>query len=339
MNVVVLRRVGLVLALLLFLLAACQSEQETSPGAAPQEVAEVTGSPTATAEPTDTPAPTATETPLPTDTPTAVPTNTPMPPPTNTPAKQKATATPDKAKPQPLPTKEATGEPGSTTESSGEIDARQLITDSEEKSHDLDYISLTQNVNVEAESFSQHMTQTCHSAPPDRAYCLSEITVTVGETDPIETSNEMVQIEDQLWAREEEGEWMELPPEFLDESGFSSEGLEQITLSEFITGAELSGETTIDDVPVYEITFDMDIEGYFATVLGEETAAFFVENMSDSEGSGRMWIGQKDSLPRKALVEMSFAIEGETLTMTTQVAYHGFNKPVEFPDPTAETES
>jgi hypothetical protein len=41
-------------------------------------------------------------------------------------------------------------------------------------------------------------------------------------------------------------------------------------------------------------------------------------------------------LSRKVTVEMTFVIEGESLTVTTQAASSGHDEPVEIPDPTGD---
>lgn len=305
------------------LLASCQSgEEATATAAATQEITAVT----------DTPQPTATAVPV-TDTPEATatlipPTKTPPTPPTvavTTVAKPAATPTPDKSVPAAQPLAEGQ-----------EIDAMQLVLDSERRALNLETSQLTQNVLVTTTGFEQRMTQNCATELPDHAYCRSDIVVTAGGNEPLESYNETVQDGEQIWLRQEGGEWRDVTAEFAESQIFSQEGLQQLTFSEFIDEAEVVGETTIDGVPVYEVAFSLDVNAYVASILGEELAALFTAGADENSGSGRTWIGQADRLVRKALIEMSFVIQGETMSITTQAASFGFNEPVEIPEPTAE---
>ena len=108
----------------------------------------------------------------------------------------------------------------------------------------------------------------------------TDIVFTFGDNDPVTTYNETVQDNEQLWLREEDGPWRDITTEFADSEMFSQEGLQQLILSEFMEEAEVVGETVIDDVPVYEVAFTLDVNTYFASILGEEMAALF---------TGRCW--------------------------------------------------
>lgn len=309
------------------LLLGCQSGEEAT--ASPtQEIAVATD----TAAPTETVAPTQTTIPVTnTPEPTATlipPTKTPPTPPTvaaTTAVKPAATSTPDKVVP-----------PAQPLVGDGVIDVMQLVLDSEKRVQNLETSQFTQIVLVTTAGFEQRVTQNCAAELPDHVYCRSDVVITVGSDAPLETDNETVQDGEQLWLREEGGEWRDVTTEFAQSELFSQEGLQQLTLSEFMVEAELAGETTIDDVAVYEVGFDLDVNAYVSTILGEEMAALFTASAEENSGRGRIWIGQDDLLVRKALVEMSFLIEGEEISITTQAASFGFNEPVEIPDPTAE---
>ena len=331
--------------LLVLLLVACGSDNsngevsETAVAIPTQEIAAVTDTPeptettvpptdtpepTATAVPTDTPEPTETAVP-PTDTPEPIDTKEPAP--TDTPAKPTSTPAPDEE--EAVPTAQPLTE-------DVEIDAMQLVLDSEARARSLQTSQFTQNVRVTLTGLEQHVTQHCMAELPDKAYCRSDITLIIGEAEPIETYNETVQQDERLWLREEGGEWQDATNEFTQSGMFSEEGLEQLVLSEFMEEAEVTGETVIDGVPVYEVTFTLDVNAYFASILGEEMAELFASGATENSGNGRSWIGQEDMLVRKAFIEMFILIEGEEMHVTTQVASFGFNEPVEIPDPTAQ---
>ena len=310
------------------LLVACQSGvEEVAATAVPtQEIAAVTDTPEPTetaVPPTHTPAPTETAVP-PTQKPAAANTSTAVAA-TDTPTKATLTPTP---KP-PIPTAQPLGD-------GTELDAMQLVLDSEARARSLETSQFRQNVSVIAPGFEQLMTQNCATELPDRAYCRTDIVFTFGDNDPVTTYNETVQDNEQLWLREEDGPWRDITAEFADSEMFSQEGLQQLILSEFMEEAEVVGETVIDDIPVYEVAFTLDVNTYFASILGEEMAALFTAGAGENSGHGRSWIGQNDMLVRKAFIEMIIVIEGEEMTVTTQVASFGFNEPVTIPDPEAE---
>lgn len=320
--------------LFVFFLPGCAAEAEEA-AATPAEVAAVTEIPTdtpqPTAEPTDTAVPTNTA--EPTDTPE--PTNTPAP--TNTPGRPTLTPTIDKsAVSADDATEKETPAPSGDGITDVPTNALEVITLSESAAEVAETIFLNQFVEVLVSgAFTQTITQNCFVEQGDiiSSYCQTAVTVTSAGADPVEEQNEIVMIGEQIWMRSgDEVEWEEMPPDFIEQAGFS-EDIGQMKLSEFMTDAAIIGETVIEDEPVYEIAFELDVEAYFATILGEEMATMFAELSEEMSGGGKLWIGQKDSYPRKADVEMIFLIEGEEMVTSTQAAY-SYNEPVRIPDPT-----
>ena len=327
---------------LLFVLIGCQSATAVTPE--PTTIAEVptntaTSEPTATLEPTATATavPTATNTPIPTETPEPEPTNTPRP--ANTPVKAKPTNTPKAEKPTPEPVGTAVSEatavvnddvtPIANTDELG--DALEFIQDAESNAQKQDSMTMRQVVTTDASILQQIMEQTCNVIMPDQVYCQTTTTVVYGNGDPITNGNEVVQIGDQLWLREEGGEWVELSQ---DDLGLTDEAMGQIKLSQFMTDASWAGETTIDGRPVYALDFEMDVATYFTYLMGAEVGDTLP--LDTALGGGTLWIGQDDMLVRKATIQMGFEIEGEALTVTTQAAYGDYNEPVDIPDPREE---
>ena len=160
--------VGLISILCIGLgLVACQSgvEEAAATAVPTQEIAAVTDTP----EPTETTAPTETavpptHTPAPTE--TAAPTHTTAPTETAVPPTQKpaATDTPTKANltptPEPpIPTAQPLGD-------GTELDAMQLVLDSEARARSLETSQFRQNVSVIAPGFEQLMTQNCATELP-----------------------------------------------------------------------------------------------------------------------------------------------------------------------------
>ena len=334
------RLIGFGWLLIILVLVACGAggENVVETAVPTQEVAAATETPepTETAEPTETVAPTETSAPTetavpPTEEPIAEeespetedPAATEEPEATATTAKPTLTPTPDKI----IPTAQPLAE-------DDEIDALQLVLDSEDRSRGLQTSRFTQNILVLTTGFEQQVTQNCQMELPDHGYCRTDIVFTVNDGAPLETYNETVQDGEQTWLREEGGEWREVTAELAESDVISQEGLQQLTMSEFMLEANVAGETTIDGVPVYEVVFDLDVNTYVASILGEELADLFTSGAGENSGSGRTWIGQEDRLARKALIEMSFVIEGQTVFITTQVSSFGFNEPVEIPAPT-----
>jgi hypothetical protein len=121
--------------------------------------------------------------------------------------------------------------------------------------------------------------------------------------------------------------------------GFSPQAVNELRISQFLTTTTLVGETTMGQVPLYEIAFDLDVADYLGTLLGGAEDEAVAELIRSGEAEGRMWIGQEDFLFRKLIIEMTLTVEEETLTVVSRAAYSGFNEPVEIPDPAAESET
>lgn len=307
--------------LALLLLAGCQGSEQVTP------VAQATATPA----PTDTPAPTNTPTAEPTSTPTATPEPTDTPAPTNTP---RPTNTPA-AKP-PAPDRDEF-QPTPIVIEGESLEPLQVIIKAEEKVRQLDTLTISQVVTMDlGPDIQQTVEQNCSVDLPDQTYCVTETTTTASGQEPQTSTNEVVQIGEQVWLRQEGSEWQELPPDVLEQSGISGQALQGLRLSEFMQNANLAGETIIDGVDVYEITFDLDVAAYFASLLSEDIADLFLESAEDLSGGGTMWIGKDDLLPRKALINMNIGIEDESLTTMTQAAYGNFNEPVDIPNPAEE---
>jgi hypothetical protein len=218
----------------------------------------------------------------------------------------------------------------------GQLDALRLVIEAETAGRALETMAFSQNINFSYQILEQNMVQTCYAEVPDHSYCITEAVISIAGQEPVTTTNEVVQDGQQVWLREGGGEWQELPPDAVEQFGLSEEGLGQLRMSDYMLEATLSGETIIDGVPVHEVTFDLDVYAYFESILGEAAAEQFLASASNGMGSGTMWIGQEDKLTRKAVIEMSFEIEGQELVVSTQAVYMGFNEPVEIPDPTAD---
>jgi hypothetical protein len=211
------------------------------------------------------------------------------------------------------------------------------ILKSEENAAKLETITIRQMMNMTVgEELSQNTEQMCQYSRPDNStYCRTESTAEFGGQSQ-ESANEIVQIGEQAWLREEGGEWQELPPDFIEQSGLSSEGLAQLRLSTFMTEANVTGQTMINNVPVYIVEFELDVAAYFGSILGEDSAEIFLESAEEMSGGGTIWIGQEDALPYKAEIHMTFQIQGSAMDVTTQVSYSGFNEPVNIPNPEEE---
>ena len=325
-----------IIFLLIIVLSGCAADV-----AEPTPTPEVIAAATETAVPTDTAEPTLepTETAMPTDTPaptnTPTPTNTPAP--TDTPARPTLTPTLDKA--ASATAQAAKAETSANSTADHPADAFELISMSEAASAKVGSMSFSQIVEVAVSGmFTQTLTQNCVVEQGEivSGYCETISSASFEDEEPVEDRNELVTVGNQTWMRSgDDEEWVEMPPDFMAEAGFS-EDLGQLHLSEFMTDAAVTGETTIGGDSVYEITFELDVETYVASILGEETAAMFIELSQEMSGSGKMWIGQLDFYPRKADIEMIFLIDGETMTTSTQAAYFGYNEPVRILDPTQE---
>lgn len=343
-----------VLLLMVWLLAACgNGETAVSDPDLAEDVAEVADVEMEEEEPEPTAtAVLPTETPEPTNTPTAEPTNTPTPEPT-------ATAIPteepdEEATRPPKPTSEPEQEPdskaddeaderetgGETAVDLDETDPLDLIIQSEQTMERLDSVRFNQLVSVTfSEALTQTINQSCQieRAESESSYCLSEIAIVLEGNDPIVGQNEVVAFGDEeMWQRElPDGEWTQLSPDAMAEAGLAEEGFAGIRISDFVVDAQIVGETQINGNDVVEISFDFDVGPYFAAILGEELEELFATAESQ-EGQGTMWLGIDRVLPYRLEVNMAMVLDGETIVMSTQATYFGFNEPVEFPDPTAD---
>ncbi|MEZ4645331.1 MAG: LppX_LprAFG lipoprotein [Chloroflexota bacterium] len=327
-----------IVLILLLALAACQTDTNEAATAVPATDMPATAVPVIAAADTETPVPTETATAIPpTETPppteTAVPTEIP---PTAT--RSKPTATPTRAK----ETATATAVPDSDSNSDATPDAAapdalELLTKSSEAQGKLDSFTQIQTISMESDLFTQTQTQTCMYDMPDQIYCYNE-TAGIYGSETVTGTTEMVYNGEAFWMRQNEGEWEQMPEDFMQQMGYSEDLTAQsrMVLDEsLITAATITGETVIDGVPVYQIEAEMDLSAMLEIMLNEEMAAQFADMVEDGTLTTTLWIGQEDNLTRKQLVNMSFTVEGMELTMSMQAANTGFNEPVDIPDPTA----
>ncbi|MCB8968938.1 MAG: LppX_LprAFG lipoprotein [Ardenticatenaceae bacterium] len=325
-----------IVLILLLALAACQTDTNEAATAVPATDMPATAVPVIAAADTETPVPTETATAIPpTETPppteTAVPTEIP---PTAT--RSKPTATPTRAK----ETATATAVPDSNSDATPDAaapDALELLTRSSEAQGKLDSFTQIQTISMESDLFTQTQTQTCMYDMPDQIYCYNETAVIYG-SETVTGTTEMVYNGEAFWMRQNEGEWEQMPEDFMQQMGYSEDLTAQSRLvldESLITAATITGETVIDGVPVYQIEAEMDLSAMLEIMLNEEMAAQFADMVEDGTLTTTLWIGQEDNLTRKQLVNMSFTVEGMELTMSMQAANTGFNEPVDIPDPTA----
>lgn len=303
-------------------LTACGS------AAMPTPIAAVTTTPAATntPQPTDalkpSPTPKSTQTPVPTNT------NTPQPSSTPEPQTEAASATESTA------VETTSALPDSSLAA---FDGLALIQAAEENSHNQETLTMEQIVVVSATGFSQSTNQTCVSdIPAEATFCETLTTVNIIGTQPVTSSIQLVQIGADAWLREESGRWEPFPVETME--NLNTKDIAQLRLSDYMLETQVVRRVTIDELETYQIDFALDVDRYFAFILGEEAAAQFAALSSDSYGSGSIWIAIATPLPIRVSATMGFTIEGEELLTEVKANYHSYNQPIEIPDPTADSE-
>jgi hypothetical protein len=313
-----------------------------------------TAEPTATVEPTA--ELTATTAPTATAEPTAVPTETPIPEPT-------ATAT------KPAPTREAPTATPAKDEPTRAAEATPIVAEVEEEEDvvieesaapvtvdlaDLDVVALLQTAEANAKAqetiiieqiittllpgVSQSQSQTCYvETETGWQYCL---TITSAEVEgmgaPISSTNEIVYRDETLWLRVDDGDWEELPADFLETAGFESfDQLNNIGLSEFLATAEATRQIRLNGIEAYEIQFELDVENYYNAIVNEDTADQIFGLFPEYSGGGTIWLAVEEELLQRFTLQIQFANDEGELVVTTKATYR-YNEPVTIPNPAEE---
>lgn len=334
--------------LLSLFLAACGSEPATAvPTSTATQAIAVQPTETATPQPTHTATAEPTATPTATVTATLQPTNTSQPTHTATPDKPSATATrprasatpsnlnptPSKTTPTPAALDTATAV-ATLTES--DKDVLQLVTKAEGAMRKLETTHFGQTVTTTVGSMSQVVEQDCQSNLLEKSsYCVVTGRVLIEGSDPIETHSEVVSIGDDLWIRQEGGEWVKQPADLLESAGISQDGIGTLRISEFMLHLAVSDDSQeINDEPLYEISFDLDMRAYIASIFTGEMLQLLTEQSEGNTGHGSLLIGQKNALFYQMSLLVTLHVQGQDLVISTEAVYDGFNEPVEIPDPT-----
>lgn len=334
---------------------ACGGGTE-SPTAVPATAVAAVATEAPTAEPTA-PAATVGPTTEPTATtaPTAVPTETPIPQPTATATKpaptRQATATP-------APKNEPTRVVGTTPLGSIEEDEDVVIEESAAPVRldlaDLDVVALLQTAEANAKvqetiiieqnittllpGFVQSQIQTCYVEPETGwQYCLTLTSAEVeGMGTPISSTNEIVYRDDTFWLRVDDGDWEELPADFLEEAGFASlDQLNNIGLSGFLAAAEATRQMRLNGIEAYEIQFELDVESYYTAIVNEDTATQIFGLFPEYSGGGTIWLAVAEELIQRFTLQISFANDEGELLVTTKATYR-YNEPITIPNPAEE---
>jgi hypothetical protein len=119
------------------------------------------------------------------------------------------------------------------------------------------------------------------------------------------------------------------PPEMTALGGSAPNIMGQLKVGDFARTSTLEGEETLDGVPTYIVSFDMDIAKYLQTDLAN--ASIF--DPSKTTGKGKIWIGKTDGLIYKMALEMNMAVAENPVTMQTEMLFSDFNQPVDMPQP------
>ena len=101
----------------------------------------------------------------------------------------------------------------------------------------------------------------------------------------------------------------------------------------YLDSAEIVGETEIDGMTVYEISFELDLAEFMDTFMGEELSDLPAEDIGEFDMSVRYWLGQDDLLTRKAVIELDMEVEDESLYILMNMSLSDYGKPVKIPDP------
>ena len=352
----------LLVVVALFGVVACGGEAQEPTAVPPTAIAAVvvstetaTAEPTPTAEPTA--EPTATTAPTATAEPTAAPTETPIPEPTATatkpaPTREAPTATPAKDEPTrvaeatPIVKEEVEEEDDVLIEESAapvtvdlaELDVVALMQTAEANAKAQETIIIEQNITTLLPGVSQSQSQTCYlETETGWQYCLTVSSAVVeGMGDPISSTNEIVYRDETLWVRVDDGDWEELPVDFLETAGFESfDQLNNIGLSEFVASAEATRQIRLNGIEAYEIQFELDVESYYNAIVNEEMADQIFSLFAEYSGGGTIWLAVEEELVQRMTLQVVFTGDEGELIATTKATYR-FNEPITIPNPAEE---
>lgn len=111
--------------------------------------------------------------------------------------------------------------------------------------------------------------------------------------------------------------------------GLNIDVIQQLGVIDFANNTNLGNAETIDGVDSYHITFNIDMEKYLSQ-LGEFGTQI---DVNTAKGTGELWVGKVDYLPRKFLFNLDASIQGVTINASTLLTLSKFNQPVDIPSP------
>jgi outer membrane lipoprotein-sorting protein len=103
----------------------------------------------------------------------------------------------------------------------------------------------------------------------------------------------------------------------------------QLNIGDFASTTRLEGEETLDGVPAYVISFDMDVAKY----LHADQAVAAVFDPTKTTGKGKLWIGKEDGYIYKMAMELNMDVADNKVSTLTETFFSNFNEPVELPKP------
>jgi hypothetical protein len=103
----------------------------------------------------------------------------------------------------------------------------------------------------------------------------------------------------------------------------------QMDMGKFASRSSLQGEETLNGIPTYVISFDLDMPRY----LADNPDSSGMLDAANASGVGKMWIGKDDDLLYQMTMEIKSASETLPVGITNTFTFFGFNEPVEIPQP------
>jgi len=202
--------------------------------------------------------------------------------------------------------------------------AEEWLKKSYDKMDTLKTMTSSMDVLIEAEGQSMTVTGELQNELPDKSYAV------------LQSSGQTVEVLSlsltELYIKDASGAWQAIPAEQIKQLGLTINSNDQMKqVRDAMTNLALAGEETINETTCQKITYDLDAEKAFTSIMDPSVLDYI--DMETVVTKGEACIAKKTYYMLKNVMDLTFSSQGTEIHEAVTVVNNTFDEPVEIPTP------
>jgi hypothetical protein len=204
------------------------------------------------------------------------------------------------------------------------LTAEELMAKSYEKMDALKTVNSSMEVLMEYAGQSMTVTGDLQNELPDKSYAVLQASGQTIEILSLSTT--------ELYIKDDTGAWQPIPAEQIKQLGLTINSNDQMKqVREAMTGLTLASEDTINGTTCQKITYTLDAEKAFTSIMDASVLDYI--DMDTVVSKGEACVADKTYYMLKTVMDLTFTTQGEEIHEAVTIVNSKFDEPVEIPTP------